>query len=168
MCFMLYICHSVVQFHNISVQCGINYQARSVTQSSGLQKVIRPVNNRPAATILHTDGERCICANFAVLCIVWRTVSGWMVFGLPQWLSRLKLNQMCLCDIEGSYRYHPSSPPDHLFTSWTPGDYVNSVFSARGEKSGALGVTYKCIDLLTLTNLRLLDSLEWRMLPVCH
>lgn len=70
MCFMLYICHSVVQLHNISVECGINYQARSVTQSSGLQKVLQPVNNRPAATILHPDGERCICANFAVLCIV--------------------------------------------------------------------------------------------------
>lgn len=42
----------------------------SVDQSSGLQKVMQSVNNHPTATILHTDGERCICANFAVLCIV--------------------------------------------------------------------------------------------------
>lgn len=70
MCFMRYICHSAVKRHNISVECGINYRARSVTQSSGLQKVMQSVNNHPGATIPHSDGERCICANFTVLCIV--------------------------------------------------------------------------------------------------
>ena len=54
-----------MQPHNISVECGINYRAQPVTQRSVLQKVMRSVNNRPAAAILHIHGERCICANFA-------------------------------------------------------------------------------------------------------
>jgi len=137
MCFMLYICHSAVQLHNISVECGINYQARLVTQSSGPQKVMQPVNNRPSATILHTDGEHCICANFPVLCIVSRTASGWMIFGLPQWLSRLKLNWMCWCVTDG---FLSSFAPNIIIRPLliipyqlnTKSDNVNSVFSTRG------------------------------------
>lgn len=70
MCLILYISVVVVQLHNISVEFGINYQARSVTQSSGLQKVMQSVNNNPTAAILHTDSEGSVCANFTVLCIV--------------------------------------------------------------------------------------------------
>lgn len=46
--------------------------------------------------------------------------------------------------------------------------YVKSVYGAWGKNSRSLAVMYMFIDLFTLTNLCLLDSLEWSMWPVGH
>lgn len=162
---------SAVQLQNISVKCGIYYRAGPVTQSSDLPKVMQPVNNLCCAAILHADSKSCICANSGVLCLVSRTEPGRMVSGLPQWVSSVRRSWGCRCDAEGFFLvlhlFHLFSSDHHSPVKDT-GDCINFVFGAWEQKSGAQGVIYMCIDLLTLTNLCLDMSLEWRMLPVCH